>query len=132
MDHTEAVISAFIKPERAPRYLALLSKRDGRAKLRAKLAHLADLDPRFARSVAGADATPEALERLLQAQGAPSVCYCLSENSELDNRELSLGDALRQVVGYGMGTFLSCLPGRLAYFEGEGPRERYLVRRAAV
>jgi hypothetical protein len=132
MDHTEAVINAFIKPERAPRYLGLLSKRDGRAKLRAKLAHLADLDPRFARLVSGTDATPEALERLLKAEGAPSVCYCLSQNSELDNQELSLGDALKEVVGYGMGTFLSCLPGRLGYFEGEGPRERYVLRRAAV
>jgi hypothetical protein len=132
MDHTEAVISAFIKPERAPRYMALLTKRGGRAKFRAKLAHFADLDPRFASSVSGTDATPEALERLLKAQGAPSVCYCLSENSDLDNRELSLGDALMQVVGYGMGTFLSCLPGQLAYFEGEGQREHYVLRRAAV
>jgi hypothetical protein len=132
MDHTEAIISAFFKPERAARYMALLSKRDGRTKLRAKLAHLTDLDPRFTHPVAGVNVTPEALERLLKAEGAPSVCYCLSENPELDDRDLSLGDALSRVIGYGMGTILSCVPARLAYFEGEGPRERYVLRRAAI
>ena len=132
MDHTEAIISAFLRPERAERYVALLSKPDGRAKLRAKLAHLADLDPRFAHPVAGVNATPEALERLLLAEGAPSLCYCLSESPELDDRYLSLGDALSQVFGYGMGTILSCVPGRLAYFEGEGPRDRYVLRRSAA
>jgi len=29
------------------------------------------------------------------------------------------------VVGGGMGTFLSCVPGRLAYFEGEESFDRY-------
>ena len=132
MDHTEAIIIAFFRPERAARYAALLSKRGGRAKLRAKLAHLTDLDPRFTHPVAGANATPEALERLLKAEGAPGVCYCLSENPDLDDRDLGLGEALSQVVGYGMGTILSCVPARLAYFEGEGPGERYVLRRAAV
>ena len=132
MDHTESIISAFFKPERAARYMALLSTRGGRSKLRAKLAHLTDLDPRYTHPVAGADATPAGLERLLKAEGAPDLCYCLSENPELDDRDLSLGDALSQVVGYGMGTIVSCLPARLAYFEGEGSRERYVLKRAAV
>ena len=130
MDHTEAVLRAFIRPERVPRYMALLAKPGGRAKLRAKLAHLRDLDLRFAHPVT--EATPEVLERLLKAEGAGDTCYCLSENAELDDRVVSLRQALQEVVGYQMGTFLSCLPGGLAYFEGEGPRERYLLRRAAV
>jgi hypothetical protein len=113
MDHSEAIISAFIRPERAPRYLALLAKRGGREKLRAKLAHLADLDPRFAQPVHGSEATPQALERLLKAKGAPARCYCLSEDSEIDGKDLPLSEALEQVVGSGMGTFISCLPGRL-------------------
>jgi len=132
MDHTESLIKAFISPERAERYLGLLRKRDGRRKLRAQLAHCRDLDPRFARSLEGADSTVEGIERLLRRAGAPPTCYALSENGELDGRELELHDALDEVVGRGMGTFLSCLPGRLAYFEGEGLRERYLLSRAAV
>jgi hypothetical protein len=37
-------------------------------------------------------------------------------------------DALKETVGYGIGTVLSCVPGKLAYFEGE-LRERFLLVR---
>jgi hypothetical protein len=30
-----------------------------------------------------------------------------------------------------MGTFVSCIPGRLAYFEAEGPGQRYVLERAS-
>jgi hypothetical protein len=96
------------------------------------LAHFADLDPRFARPIAAAEQTPEAIARLLTHEGAPAVCYCLSEDRTLDERELPLRDALHRVVGAGMGTFLSCVPGRLAYFESEERGARYILVRAAV
>jgi hypothetical protein len=132
MDQTESLIKAFIAPKRAERYLALIAKRGGRKDLCAKLAHLADLDVRFAQPVRKQDATADGIERLLKAAGAPSTCYVLSENAEIDGRELELRQALDMVVGGGMGTFLSCVPGRLAYFEGEEPQSRYLLRRAAA
>src|SRR5712671_3417997 len=49
---------------------------------------------------------------------------CLS----LDGKEMELLPALKKVVGYGMGTMISCLPGRLGYFEGE-LRERYILQK---
>jgi hypothetical protein len=55
-------------------------------------------------------------------KGAPETCYALSEDSELDGKEIPLSEALKEVVGCGMGTFLSCLAGRLAYFEDEDGR----------
>jgi hypothetical protein len=36
--------------------------------------------------------------------------------------------ALKQVVGGGMGTVISGLPGRLGYFEGE-VRERFILQK---
>jgi hypothetical protein len=54
----------------------------------------------------------------------------LAEDAALDGRELALGDALSRVVGRGMGAFVSCVPGQLGYFEGEGPHERWLLSRA--
>ena len=36
--------------------------------------------------------------------------------------------ALKETVGYGIGTVISCMPGKLAYFEGE-LRERFLLLR---
>jgi hypothetical protein len=41
-----------------------------------------------------------------------------------------LEETLRVVVGRGMDAFVSSLPGRLAYFEGEEAGERYLLERA--
>jgi hypothetical protein len=132
MDQAETVIRAFIRAERSPRYLALLAKRGGREKLRAQLAHLPDLDLRFAEPIPGSQANPIAVERLLTAKGAPGTCYVLSESAALDGRELPLPQALEQVIGRGIGTLLSCVPGRLAYFEGEDPGRRFILSRAAV
>jgi hypothetical protein len=53
----------------------------------------------------------------------------LSDHPELHSTEVDLDDALTRIVGFGYGTLISCLPGRLAYFEGEEMRERYLLER---
>jgi hypothetical protein len=42
---------------------------------------------------------------------------------------MSLSDALADVVGRGFGAFVSCVPEKLAYFEGESPKERYICTR---
>jgi hypothetical protein len=102
----------------------------GRAKLRAGLAHFHDLDPRYAHPLPADVHTPTEIASLLRSHGAPPTCYVLSEESGIDGRELPLEEALDRVVGLGMGTFLSCVPGRLAYFEGEEARERYILERA--
>ena len=66
---------------------------------------------------------------LLRSHGAPTECYLISESSDLDGRALPLEEALGEIIGRGMGTLVSCIPGRLAYFEGESPGERYLLER---
>ena len=58
--------------------------------------------------------------------GAPESCHVIG--GENDGEEMELLTALKQVVGYGAGTVLSCVPGTLAYFEGE-IRERFLLVR---
>jgi len=40
---------------------------------------------------------------------------------------MELAVALKEVVGRQMGTFLSCIPGKLAYFEDEDVR--YILER---
>ena len=131
-DHASALLAAFIAPERRDRYLTLLASTKGRVKLRARLAHLRDLDDRYARLVPPSDQHPGAIAALLRAAGAPATCYLLSEAAALDGREMQLEDALEEVVGGGLGTFVSCLPGRLAYFEGEDPGARYVLSRGSL
>src|SRR5437764_8994349 len=111
-EHSSALVRAFIAPDRHERYLALLSSPKGRAKLRARFAHLRDLDQRFARPIPPSQHTPVALAALLQARGAPTECVLLAEDAGLDGQQMPLVDALTAVVGRGMGAFVSCLPGR--------------------
>jgi hypothetical protein len=125
----EELIRAFVLPERQPRLLALLSSARRRRTLTAGLAHFRALDPRFAHRVGLGQQSAASIEALLKSRGAPTSCYLLSENAALDEREMPLRDALEAVVGRGMGTFLSCVPGRLAYFESEEPGERYILER---
>jgi hypothetical protein len=58
--------------------------------------------------------------------GAPESCHVIG--GEHDGVDMDLLTALKQIVGYGTGTVLSCVPGKLAYFEGE-IRERFLLVR---
>ena len=129
-EHSSAVVRAFIAPERRERYLTLLASPNGRAKLRAQFAHLRDLDQRFAHPIPPGEHTPTALAAMLGAHGAPTECVLLAEDPALDGRRMTLTDALAAVVGRGMGAFISCVPGRLAFYEGEDAGQRYLLERA--
>jgi len=129
-EHASATIRAFVAPERVDRYLALLKSQRGRAKLRERLAHFGDLDPRHAQLVAAADHSPAGIAELLRHRGAPSECVLLAEDEALNGQRLGLTTALEAVIGRGMGAFVSCIPGRLAYYEGEYARERWLLERA--
>jgi len=130
IEHASAVIRAFVAPERQERLLALLGGVRGRAKLRASLAHFDALDPRYAAPIPAGEHSQDAIARLLRQHGAPATCVLLAEDDALDGQTLALEEALRQVVGRGMGAFVSCVPGQLGYFEGEEPHERYLLSRA--
>jgi hypothetical protein len=66
---------------------------------------------------------------LLEERCAPSNCYVVSENPNIDTATMPLPDALARIGGSGMGTLVSCLPGQLGYFEGEESGERYVLER---
>jgi hypothetical protein len=113
------LVEAFIIPSRQSRYLELLAKPRRRKDITRTLAHFKHIDVRYAFKIpAGSHLAPGILA-LLKAKGAPESCFVLSESSEIDGKELKLGEALNFVFGRGIGTFISCIPGRLAYFEDE-------------
>ena len=124
----EQLIKAFVAPARQERYLSLLASAKGREKFLARLAHhmAKELNPDCAQSING---SAKEIETLLKAKGAPDTCYVVSENSKIDGKEMKLLEALEEVVGYGMGTFVSCVPGTISYFEGEDKGQRYILER---
>ena len=116
---------AFVVPSKRSRYAELLDSERGRKKVRLSLDHFKDLNPRFCQEPKPSDSVHAALSSF----GAPSNCYVISSNDKLDGREMNLGEALKEIVGFGFGSFISCIPGKLAYFEGEGPSDRFICRR---
>jgi hypothetical protein len=63
---------------------------------------------------------------MLQQRGAPEQCCVVSESVGLDARTLPLKEALELIIGMSTGTLVSCIPGRLGYFEGEDTGERFI------
>jgi hypothetical protein len=46
----------------------------------------------------------------------------ISDDKEIDGIRMLITDALETILGRTSGTFLSCVPGLLAYFENEDGR----------
>jgi hypothetical protein len=127
--HEEQFVRSFVVPTKRERYLTLLKSERGRSKLLDGFNHCRDLDPRYATLIHSDQQSDPSIESLLQRKGAPETCYVMSDNDDIDGREMSLSAALAETVGMGAGTFISCVPGKLGYFELEDLSERYLLER---
>ena len=106
----EALIRAFIVPERRARYLDKLASPKARQEFMGRhFHHMSDLDPRFARRIdphmplvkfeERRDAHVERVFELLRDAGAPDRCYVMSASSDLDGQVTTLQEALVAVVG---------------------------------
>lgn len=129
MGSEAAFFQSFVDPRRKARYVELLSNKRGREKIRLTLDHFKHLDLRVCHRINPAEQNPTDILRILTALGAPDLGHVMSSDGELDGRELPLSEALHLIVGRGQGTLISCVPGKLAYFESEEPGERYLCHR---
>ena len=129
MNHEEELLVRFLVPTKRERYVEMISKPKKRPKFLRELDHFKSLDPRYQVSIPPSQQHPEQIAVLLSQRGAPKSCCVTSSDSELDGKGMTLSDALKKVVGRQMGTFLSCIPGKLAYFEGEEKGDRWILER---
>jgi hypothetical protein len=127
----ERGLASFLVGEWRARFRESLAPDKRRDKLRSQLPHLSHLDARFTTLVSATEQIGSALGARLREKGAGETCVLLSEDAGLDGRELALEDALVEVVDAPshLATFISCVPGRLAYFHDEAPGSRYLLER---
>ena len=128
-EHEESVIKAFVVPRKRDRMLSLLANPKRRRKALNTLYHFGDLDDRFVVSVEPRQQTAEGIAEALRSYGAPDKCWVISTDDSLDAREMPLDEALAAIVGYGEGSLISCVASKLAFFEGEGPEDRCILRR---
>ncbi len=125
--HETQLVRAFLLPQRQERYLELLSKPHRRRAVTDRLAHFKHIDMRWTAALPKNAHRAADIVLLLKDKGAPDSCYAISEDDDLDGNEIPLAEALRTIFGRGIGCFLSCIPGRLAYFEDA--EERWILER---
>jgi hypothetical protein len=118
----ERGLARFLVGEWRARFRESLAAGKRRDAARSQLPHLTHLDPRFATPTKAQSANE--LGAQLREKGAGDRCYLLSEDPELDGRELELDEALMAIVDGDSqhATFVSCVPARLAYFHDAGHR----------
>jgi hypothetical protein len=123
----ERGLARFLVGEWRARFRESLAPAKRRDTSRSQLPHLSHLDPRFATPAPTQSAVE--LGAQLREKGAGDNCYLLSEDPELDGRELPLDEALGLIVEGGSrhATFVSCVPAALAYFHTDEPGNRYLL-----
>jgi hypothetical protein len=130
MNEHERGFLAFLAEPTKRRLETLLELGEKRRRdIRGLLHHSVRLDLRFAQHLTGSDAFSGPVEAMLRKRGAPPSCYVLAANSDIDGREMPLGEALAAIIGMGDGAFVSCIPGRLGFYEYEDMKSSYLLSR---
>jgi len=72
----------------------------------------------------------DAIVAALRDRGAPDHCYVFSEDDDLDRQYVPLTKGIEGVMSASTGSFVSCVPGRLAYYENEHG-ERWILDASA-
>lgn len=121
----DALVDAFIVPAKRERYKGHLADLRRRAKILDGLNHCIDFDPRYTTEIP----SKTDVVALLRSRGAPDSCHVLSDARELDGREMLLREAVDETEAHMLGTLIGCVPGRLAYYYGEGGEQRLLLER---
>lgn len=127
MHNEGSLIAAFVKPNKRDRYREFVSNPRSRNKFTQQLAHFGDFDPKYRLPFPSKSLSVDNIARELKKRHSPDVVYIISEDPRLDQKHLPLLEALREIVGCGMGTVLSCIPRRLAFVETED--ERFILER---
>jgi hypothetical protein len=117
------VITKFIVKKKCDRYLGFVSKDTTRKKFTSRLPHFHDLDPLKFTKITG---DPKAVLSGVSKKFNFEDCYVISENKNIDGKQLYVNEAINEVVGYQMGTLLVFGSADIVFYEGEGPNDRWI------
>lgn len=132
MDHEQAFIRSFIVKSKQSRYLKKLASPKHRREFLSRLHHNLDYDPLYAERVPPSQQSAALVYAKLRSLGTPEQCHAIAAGADLDGRQLPLRETLGDVLGMGDGVVLSCIPGKLAYYESEEKNGRYILSRRSA
>ena len=114
--HEIAFIESFVVKQKKLRLLSLVQNRK---KFCLLLAHNIELNTKYAHPLRKGEDNEEQIYKLLRKYGAPLICHIICENSRYDNTEMNLKEVLHELYARDFGYIISCIPGNLAYYQGE-------------
>lgn len=89
-----------------------------------------ELDDRYCVQLpSGTKQQHEAFVRQALATYKLATCYVLSAYAPFHEQTMGVEEAIEKIVGDAPTTIISFLPGKVAYFEGHSPGDRYLCIR---
>lgn len=128
--HESLFVKSFIQPSKHERLIDFLASPKKRRKATDSLYHLSDLKEQHIVQIQLGGLNYQQIVQLLHERGAPKTCWVISTNSAFDAKELELDFVLSEILGGSFGSVLSCIPGKLAYYEGESPNNRYILQKS--
>lgn len=130
IEHEKATIKVFVMQEKQKLFLSFIASPDSRSKFIAELANFRWFERRFTTPVpwrvnASLSLFGQQLSGIsnlsfqLHSKGAKETCWVISGNPQIDGQEMELNAAIECAVDSDSGTLLSCIPGKLAYYNGK-------------
>lgn len=127
-DHEAGFLTFVEEPQRRRLRTLFELGEKRRGEIISLLYHRIRLDRRYCRPIPGGQLFAGPVENELVKLGAPATCFVIG-GDDLDGREVPLKDALLDLIGFDAGAFVSCLPGKLGYYQYEGPNNGHLCHR---
>jgi len=120
--HEQAFVENFIDSRRRDRFLAALANPKKRDIFKRELHHPKPgfLLTRYVEQINLSQHYTRFIAPQLRKMGAPDQCWVFG--NYIDGQPMSLDQALDALIGMRSGTIISCLPGKLVFFENEDDR----------
>ena len=117
--HEQGFVQAFISPAKQDRWSQLLTSHR-RQKILKRLAGWEDFVDRKMRQIPASDSPSEIISRMLRlGVNERTRCWLISQCPEIDQSEMPLDMAVSKAFAIGLGTVVSCVPSKLAFYESE-------------
>ena len=121
----QALIEKFVIKQKRDRYLTLLATDKNRKKFTKELYHFNDFNWNLFHEISGNEIVREILTNKIKNKKNISACYIISADTNYDKKEMSVEEAIANVLGI-EGTILIFGNAEIIYYEGEPPKRRYI------
>jgi hypothetical protein len=121
-EHERRLIEIFVTPDKKDSYLALLRSKNGRDKFINELPRFKGLDKKYALKSELTN-KKDVIKEL--TSGGSESCYVISASKKYDTKTMPIKEAVDSIYEIDPGAIISCIPGKLIYYEGADERSIY-------